>query len=337
MQIFDQATNPKRRSMLSSIGLRIERLLYLVFFLLLMCALQVYLTAAAVHFNATDTRILDSFIQAIEEKQSELSLLYNEGQRIRRPTTDRDKRVATMRESLGLPASQLQETLDGQKYKARLREILLSTPQWYTLNENTINAEKPIEQILLDLRQLRQSKIQDRGTVLGIEIPRLYTLQYGSAAFRLSAQPLAFALLIALYPLTFVWLGSFYITRQRELLALRALKDYKQAFPHILNFVAVDFSSLQQRMGILVKRKDARINLLASKIATTTLRGVFLTITVTPLVAGLGYSTIQLHDLLELPIPATAVATVAYIVMMALTFGLIIQEITALRGKIFYE
>lgn len=326
--------------MLHTLGLRIERLLYLGFVLALIAALEVYFTAAAAYFDATDTRVLNALIGVVEKNKEELRELYDESKKPRPPATERDARVADMRARLGLPPQQSDRIGDTPTYKSKLQELLISLPEWWDLRDQlggSLDSDMPPEEVLGKLHELRKGKIQDRGTVLGIETPRLLTLQYGSADLRVSAQPLATALLVALYPLSFVWLGSFYVTRQRELLGIRGARDFKEAFPHILNFVAVDFSGLQQRLGFRVRHKEARLNLAVARLATTVLRCIFVVVAVSPLVAGLGYSTIQLIDLLSPPLPLIILAGVAFLALAFLTLAIAIQEAFALRGKLFYE
>lgn len=326
--------------MLFTIGLRIERLLYLGFFLLLLCGLQVYFTAAAAHFSATETGALDSLIAILEQNKSELQSLYDSDRKPRPRDTEREQRVATMREKLGLPAAQSQTRGDRPTYKGKLQDLLISLPGSLDLRGQlggTLDSAQSPEEILTRLRSLRQGKLQERGTVLGIEAPRLMTLQYGSADFRVSAQPLATGLLLAFYPLLLVWLGSFYITRQRELLGIRSAQDYKEAFPHILNFVAVDFSGLQRRLGFRAKPREARINLYISRFATTFIRCVFVVMAVAPMITGIAYSTVQLFGLLDPPMYFIALAAVAFIIVMLLGLASVIQEALALRGKLFYE
>lgn len=326
--------------MLQTLGLRIERLLYFGFVLLLISALQVYFTAAAAYFNATDTLAIDSLVELLERNGVELRELYDEAQRPSRPSTERDARVSKMRARLGLPPQQSEKFGEAHTYKSRLQELLVSLPRWWDLREQfggALDSGKSPEQILTDLHELRRSRTRERGTVLGIETPRLVTLQYGSADFRVSAQPLATGLLFALYPLSFVWLGSFYVTRQRELLGIRTARDFKAAFPHILNFVVVDFSGLQQRLGFHVKPKAVRLNLLIASITTTVLRCLFVVTAISPLVVGLGYSTFQLFELLSPPLPVIILAIAAFLALAFLGLAVVVQEAIALRGKLFYE
>jgi hypothetical protein len=326
--------------MLFTLGLRIERLLYFSFILLLICALQVYLAAAATYFNSSDTRVFDQLIEQLQKNERELRNLYETSQKPRLPLTEKEKSVAAMRESLGLPLKKSDAIDNEPTYKSRLQDIFISLPDWSDVRtqlEGTLNTTKPPDRLLADLNELRLSKIKERGTVLGIEIPRLLTLQYGSADLRVSAQHLALALFVALFPLSFVWMGSFFITRQRELLGIRAARDYKEAFPHILNFVAVDFSPLHQRLGVALKPKEARLNMRVARFVTTGLRCLFVTVTVLPLVAGLGYSGLQLYDLLNPSTSISVLLVVSYIALALLSIFIVLQEAFALRGKSFYE
>ncbi|WP_234196319.1 hypothetical protein [Pseudacidovorax sp. NFM-22] len=271
--------------MLHTLGLRIERLLYFGFVLLLICALEVYFTAAAAYFNATETRALDSLIEIFEKDRDQLKGLYDESRKPYRPSTDRENKVAEMRASLGLPAKKGGPPGDGPTYKSKVESLLNSSPgAWQIQGQigSSLDLEKNPDQILDALKNLKNLSNRERGTVLGIETPRLLTLQYGSADFRISAQFLAGGLLVALYPLSLVWLGSFYITRQRELLGIRATRDLKDVFPHILNILAVDFSGLRRRLGLSVKPRDALINLGIARIASISLRSLFIIIAVFP-------------------------------------------------------
>lgn len=325
--------------MLMDTGLRIERLLYLAFFLILLCCLEIYLTASAAHFSASDTRSIDSVIDAVEQDRSELSRLFEIQKKPALPDTAREQRAAAMREKLGLPPAAQKEAA-GDNYKQRLENILIALPRMWELKaqlSEAFDSKSPPDEILAKLRNLRASKIPDKGTILGIETPRLLTLQYGSADFRFSAQPLATALLIALYPLSVVWIGSFYITRQRELLAMRQLADHKETFPHVLNFLVVDFSGFHRRIGLPTSRKNVRNNLILLAVLTTSIRCLFLAMLVAPIIGGLAYSSLQLFDLLSPPISIWISTGAVFLFVALLGLSLVIQEAIALRGKQFYE
>ena len=326
--------------MLFTIGLRIERLLYFGFFLLLICALQVYLTTVAVHFSAKETRTIESLIDVIERNASILQDLYEKDSAPSSPNSEREARVERMRKILGLEAARRLNTDNGPTYASKLQELLLSLPDWSSLRgqlEGVFSSDKDPLALIAGLKELQKSRTPEKGTVLGIESPRQLTLQYGSSDFRFSALPLAAGLLVALYPLVFVWLGSFYITRQRELMAIRRANDYKDAFPHILNFVVVDSSNFQKSVGLPVKRKEVRFNLFLSRMATTLTRFVFVVMTVVPLVVGIGYSSFQISQLLEFPTFVEVLTSIAFLTLASLAFVSAVQEVITLHGKTFYE
>lgn len=326
--------------MLFTIGLRIERLLYLGFFLLLICAVQVYLTTVAVHFGAKGTRALESLIASLEQNAPILKDLYEKDKAPRTPITETERRVEAMRKSLGLEPARKSNVLEGSTYASKLKDLLIAIPDWSSLRgqlDGVLTSDKAPETLIAALQELQKIKTPEKGTVLGIETPRQLTLQYGSTDFRFSALPLAIGLLIALYPLVFVWLGSFYITRQRELVAIRRARDYKDAFPHILNFVAVDSSNFQKSVGLPVRRKEIRFNLILARVATTLIRSIFVLITVAPFVVGIGYSSLQLSSLLELPVIVEVLTTIAFFILASLAFVSVAQEAITLHGKIFYE
>ncbi|MBT3068898.1 hypothetical protein [Rhodoferax sp. U11-2br] len=320
-------------------GLRIERLLYLAFFLVLLCCLEIYLVAAAAYFSASDTQSLDVVIEAVEKDRTELRRLFELQSRPIIPDTAREQRTAAMRQKLGLPPAERKNAAE-ETYKQRLENLLISLPRLWDLQaqlSEVFDLKNSPEEILAKLRSVRASKIPDKGTILGIETPRLLVLQYGSADFRLSAQPLATGLLIALYPLCVVWIGSFYITRQRELLAMRQLADYKETFPHVLNFLVVDFSGFHRKIGLQSSRKNVRFNLMLSAALTTSIRCLFLTMLVLPIIGGLAYSSFQLFDLLSPPMSIWIVTGAVFLFAASLSLSLVVQEAIVLRGKQFYE
>lgn len=320
-------------------GLRIERLLYLAFFLVLLCCLEIYLAAAAAYFSAANTRSLDVAIEAVEKDRAELSRLFDLQSRPAIPDTAREQRTAAMRQKLGLPPAEKEE-MTRESYKQRLEKLLIPLPRVWELQAqlaDVFDSKNSPDEILAKLRSVRASKIPDKGTILGVETPRLLVLQYGSADFRFSAQPLATGLLIALYPLCVVWVGSFYITRQRELLTMRQLVDYKETFPHVLNFLAVDFSGFHRSIGLQTSRKNIRFNLMLSAALTTSVRCLLLIMLVAPIVGGLAYSSFKLFDLLSPPIGVWIVTGAVFLFVSLLSFSLVVQEAIALRGKKFYE
>lgn len=326
--------------MLLTIGLRIERLLYLGFFLLLVCAFQVYLTTVAIHFSATGTRALESLIDALEANSPRLQRLYERARLPVAPSSDKEQRVDAMRKLLDLPPAQGNDFGDEPTYASAVREILIKLPDWSSVQvhlDGVMTNDKGPTSIIDALRDLQKTKLPDKGMVLGIETPRQLTLQYGSSDFRFSAQPLAAGLLIALYPLAFVWLGSFYITRQRELVAIRKTSDHRNAFPHILNFLVVDSSNFQKNVGLPVKQKDIRFNLVLVRVVTTTIRCVFVVMTVSPLIIGIGYSSMQISILLKLPVVLDGAIAISFFALALLGFMAVFQEAVTLHGKTFYE
>jgi hypothetical protein len=326
--------------MLGDLGRRIERLLYFGLLLILLGVLSVYFAAAASYFASSDTRALDAIAALIERNKAQLESLFRRQSEPLSPTTDRQRRTASLRKSLGLPSEVSAPSLDASTYRGRLYELASSVPDSYEIRDQLsqlLDTRLAPAQILEKIKAQRDSMVRERGIVLGVELPRSLTLQYGTTDFRVPSQLLAAALLLGLYLLSLAWAGSFYITRQRELLMIRGLNDYKASFPHILNAFAVDFSGLNSRLGIRTKPKSASVNLRIGKVVTTAMRCLLVVAIIGPILFCVAHASLTLFAILELHWVLKGVAWLGAFLLLLLALMLVLLEVVGLHGKHFYE
>src|SRR5579871_2054325 len=212
---------------LQMVGRRLERLFLLGFVLVLLSFLQLYLaTAASVFSHERPIATLSALMARIGSDQQELQKTFASEAEIARQLDV----YADTRKRLGLPP-QLPSKVELQKhpYSQNLRRIVAdvaaavgASPQKVA---ELVDFTRPPEQILTSLKQRREQLQETPVRVWGIETPEQFAVEYGRVNYKIPASFLATALSIALAPLLIGWIGSVYVTRQRELLLIEKLDD----------------------------------------------------------------------------------------------------------------
>ena len=128
------------------------------------------------------------------------------------------------------------------------------------------------------------------------------------------------------------------MTRQRELIMVAALEDYKLAFPHVLNLLPVTFHRINSELRSTVSRKRqikySKNNRTTHKICRTSVILLF----ALPLLLGFIYSLIQLWDAESLLVSSIFYAgSFIALVITIQTIFLVNQEWVVLHKKEFYE
>lgn len=329
--------------MLSNAGLRIERLLYFGLILIFLCWAETYLSTAASYFSDTDNRVLDGLLQRLTSERPALESAF-ERKNIDVARSEREKRAAGLRKELGLPPGEAQNT-DSGSYFALLQKIAdESNVSPYAMEAQTfatisalIDTKKSPQEIIAAVTKQKNDSIKNTATVLGIEAPRFLSLQYGSTDFKIPSLHLSVILLIVIYPLAVVWLGSFYITRQRELMLIRLARDHKATFPHILNWVVIDSSRMMAQLGQQNSAKQRRITLRLNAVITPAFRCLIVALIVFLIVFPIGYSSLLLHATISPPLSVSLIGAVFLFVIIGLGASLFGQETYLLKGKVFYE
>lgn len=328
---------------LADMGRRVERLLYFWLFLVLLNFVVAYLAAAASYILDTDNRAIDELINSVEKNKAELQARFDHESKPLKPERERDIRIAKQRLLLNLPPVTTQSDNDQEKsYRKLLTEIFIPISVRHKLTQeikNKFDIANPPEKIIKELRELSESSSKKSASILGIETPSSLSFQYGATDFKVPAPYLALALLTISLPLAVVWLGSFYITRQRELLLIRKARDHKLTFPHILNWLVFQLSYTdygfdgQQDLS----RKQKIRTLKITKFSTALFRSFIATSISSLILVPTLYSSLTLSSVLSLPSPIVFIGIVFILIISALSLFIIISEAMLLKSKVFYE
>jgi hypothetical protein len=334
-------------SSLFILGRRVERLLFWGVFLIALCFVEVFLATASTSLVDDETlRTLTTVRQQLQERQGELTELFEAGTRprLKQRAPDETKRIDATRKKLGLQPSPppKKEGPKDKTYAEALREILRQVEIRSAFRSSSVAAyldsSKP-PKVLIDQINEERSRILDRPAVIwGIQSPRIVALQYGGLDYKVPSEFLATALAVALAPLLIGWLGSVYITRQRELMILSTLEDYKLAFPHILNLMPVVFDRVNKRIGIRQAPKARSSAAKVNRYVLAALRSLVVLLFAAPMVGAFVYSAYLLFLDPRSPFaPITIFAGLLTVVMAIETLILFVQEWIVLHGKEFYE
>jgi hypothetical protein len=242
--------SPAPISSLSIFGKRVERLFYFGIVLLLLSFFELYFVSASIYGGKENPKNIERFIARFEPNIDKLWVLFSNpipSSKEAITASQREIRVNATRKLLGLP-SQINETKKTETYSDALNEVVRSAAREAELSQETVgqlvDVNKSPDALFADMRQKQQELLKKPVTVWGIEAPSTVPLLYGNAKYQIPISFIANALLCALAPLLIGWLGSLLMTRQRELLVLRELKDYRLAFPHVLNILPVIIYSI---------------------------------------------------------------------------------------------
>lgn len=327
--------------MVTNIGLRVERLLYFGFILIVLCCGEVYLAATAQYFSQEDTSQIDSLINELNDNKTDLTNLYNDEHKTKEPTNERDRNVARLRRKLNLPPETNKEVIPPSKsYHEKLNEILFNInikyPDSHSL-DGVLDSSLSPNDLIKKINIQKEKSIKESAAIFGIETPRLFSFQYGSTDFKIPSQYLATAFLYILYPISLIWLGSFYLTRYRELAFIMQSDNYKITFPHILNWFVVDSSSLLFRKGRQIKKKEMKLVLLLLKISIYFFRFAIVLMIESLILVPCLYSTFLVLTSYPPPIAMTAISILFLLLMLIMCMLIITQELDPIKNKTFYE
>ena len=294
--------NKGSASALSTLGKRIERLLYFGTLLLLAFFVQLYLVATVVSARSIDYSQITALAAKLETNIDKLSASFLAPKKVA-PNTDLNARaaaVANTRKSLGLPPQTDKDTLSKtesyQSMLARLgREVALETGARPSAVDTAIDTSVSPEKLIASLRDKGKAMAATPVSVWGIETPTSLPFQYGNARYQVPTSFIANALLVALALTLLGWLGALYMTRQRELLNIRGLSDYRLAFPHVLNvlpLVPESFEEVRDRrfQNVRGKQRTRKFN----RILFALIRSSIILMFIVPMLSIFTYSVFQL-------------------------------------------
>ena len=129
------------------------------------------------------------------------------------------------------------------------------------------------------------------------------------------------------------------MTRQRELILISDIVDYKIAFPHILNFLPIYFDRVARQINQQTRNSRYRVFVgAANRIWQAVIRSFVILVFVLPMIFSYTYSFIQL---LEVGGGRTSLlwfyCGILEVFIFGQSFGLIFQEWAVLHRKEFYE
>jgi hypothetical protein len=330
---------------LPDLGRRVERLLYFGSLLVLLCFLELYFVSAAMYVGAENPEDISELIAVVDKDLPRLERLFNK-KPITAPTaaeTARQASVAAMRKRLGLPPEEKAIEDKEESYADALRRLILQLPRsGYKLSDGTRKlVQDPTvspKQIIDGLLKQRQQLLGQPATIWGIQTPLILPMQYGGAQYQVPAAFIANALIFALIPLVIGWLVSLHMTREKELLIMRGLPDYRYTFPHVLNIFPADFDFNVRASGSKEKsRKQVVSDMLAAKIVSGVLRTIIISIFAVPMIAILAYCYLNLFASLNtFSWTAMIVGCVVFAWLSIHTIALVVQEWVLLWNKEFF-
>jgi hypothetical protein len=349
----ESASAGERARSLFFLGRRLERLFLGGVLLVVLSFLSVLFTTVNKQLKedstAASVALLEERIIHDKEHLTELFQHRNDPapRAIAAPTPERIRALSETRKKLGLP--ELAPTPPAQpplpESKERYADVLGKLVQ--DVIRKTKAADLPL---ILKLEDLTVSpddllkKVTDQRVLLeakpasfwGIETPRALRLTYADQNYIVPYGVISILILIPLPILILGWLAAVYMTRQRELIIIAELRDYKQAFPHILNFLPVDFTRLFPKSKI--SKRDLAQTHRSNRIFLVIVRSTVIVMFCLPIVFGFAYSMSIAWELSgELASPLFAIGALAFVVMLFQVIVLVSQEAFLLRGKLFTE
>lgn len=325
---------------LSDLGKRLERLFYFGTFLLLACFIQLYFVSAAVHGGKESPEDITVLISKLEENLDRLKSLYEKStSSANKPRDDASSnKYLEVRRRLGLSESKAPKEDGDETYGEALLKIAASTSRQSIRKRisDLLGSEKSPETLLAELRSLQRELLKRPVSVWGIETPPVFPLKYGDVSYQVPTSFVAVSLMVALAPLLIGWFGSVYMTRQRELLALRMLRDHRAAFPHVLNVLPVVYESFYRKQGFRNVRAQS-ISRAITRVVSSLARTFVLLLFLVPMWLICTYSVLKLvissanASWIEI---TTALFVVAFLLFQAVL--LVIQEWIFLWGKEYY-
>jgi hypothetical protein len=340
------------------LGRRVERLIFAGILLIVVCSIDTYLATASRQLaEDSSASALTALLNRLESQRDMLTLLFQAKPepepapqvRQQRSSPERERVIAETRQKLGLPPAPPPAPPKPPKPRPKpptyagsldtlLEDVVRSTHSTRTDLSKFIDSAKSPDDLIKVLRQQRDILEQRPTNVWGVETPRLFALHYGGLEYKFPSYFISSTLTIALAPLLIGWLGALYATRQRELMMIAHLDDYKLAFPHILNFLPVNFQELAARLNFRKKVRNSHIDTVIARIALSLFRSCVVLLFSAPMVLAFIYSTFQLWILADEPV--SLAFTVAVIVIITITMQsllLVLQEWLLLHRKLFFE
>jgi hypothetical protein len=342
-------------STLHFLGRRLERLFFGGLFIILLCLVELSFASAhkqlAEDHSAAGVTLL---LERLKGSQETLENLYNAKRADRKvaptaapPTNRREQEVAATRMFLGLPPPAPRSSRNPEQEPVPKQETYAEVLSKIISNVSA-DAEAPrseLEQFELAtvapaeiVRRVesRKNEIESSSTsIWGIQTPRVFRLRYAEQEYNIPYGTLSIVFMIPLGVLIVGWFAAVYMTRQRELILISRLDDYKMAFPHILNFLPVDFVSLYPHLKER-SQKQTRQHAAVTRVVQFLVRSCVALLLAVPMIAGFAYASILVWGTEGEPTSFlfVCVSILAFVMAMQIIV-LVVQEWVVLRGKHF--
>lgn len=343
-------------SSLHFLGRRLERLFFGGLFIIFLCFLELSFAIAhkqlAADHSAAGVTLL---LERLRERQDALETIFNFKPATKEsprpaapgPASRRANEIAATRAKLGLPppAPRIDTT---QETKPSPRQETYAEVLSKLISEVSLEAATPRSELeqydtaamapaeIIKRVESRKSEIDSRPTLLwGIQTPRALRVKYAEQEYNIPYATLSIVSIAPLGVLIVGWLAAVYMTRQRELILISQLNDYKMAFPHILNFLPVDFVSLVPSSK---KRSEKEVRQYAvfSSVVLFFVRSCVALLLAAPMILGFSYAAVLVWGTEGEPTSFLFVcASILAFVMAMQILALVIQEWLLLRGKVF--
>ncbi|EOD8954082.1 hypothetical protein ACJ5XW_002967 [Klebsiella aerogenes] len=316
--------------LLSNLGKRTERILYLSIFIMAITWSFNYFSKAVLftqNSNPDAYRIIrDNILNDISSLTISYKYLSNNAQS--EDPLEQNKNTQA-RKILGLP-SQPKKDKTRNEYKEELEAIAIKASSSTGMDIKNIypllDFSKSPEELLKVIEVKEKEASEKNINVWGIESPARILFNYGGSNYIIT-NSLAATLLAFIAPvLIIIWLGSFYLTRHREISIIDDIEDYRLTHPHILNLFHLNSDKLSRSswdnrfINPKGKKKERVFAIQMYSIFRAALMLILLLLVVFPYINGViplildGYnsaSIIVIHALLILIITFQVIITVA--------------------------
>lgn len=328
--------------MLMMLGKRIERLFYVGILLLLTLFLEIYLVNANAAIASDLSASIHKVREAIESNKDSLSKLLPKTKEQYATENEEIKNINMTRTKLGIsPKKHAMESTSYEPYRSALQKIVSDSTthsENYAFILEQIDQSKSPSEITETLRE--QEKISEIKTVSmwGIVAPNNFSITYGNGSYIIPLNVIVVIIMLTVTPAIIAWMGSLYITRNRELLEIIKTDDLKNTFPHLLNIFP--FTNLELEKKLNIKRvknysRQLKINFISCAVVRTVLLGFFCG----PMVLVTFYCGISIFDtvLKTAPTWTFIFSSLAMLTISIQAIIIIIQESLIPFGKIFHE
>lgn len=322
--------------MQNSLGKRVERLLFVGLILLALCFAEAYLTTVSSYFSNSNNGDDNSEILKIfkEKKVSRLQSLYER----EKQSAENAQLTSEKLKALKIPGGNVGG--NDTPYSDELRLIITEIISKPGINEEfvmqTIDFSKSPDEILESIDRNGKNTEDKPANIWGIETPRIFSVRYGGVNYKLEPEFLSRALGIVLTPALIGWFGSFYVTRQRELLLMAGNTSYFSAFPHILNLLPVVLKKIEQINQDFTRKRISKQRR-SNRIWMAVFRSLIILVYTTPMLFLFSSSMLNIIQGNYFGIYWIISGSVTAIILAIIILFLVFQEIFILNGKDFYE